>query len=108
MLVCILEETKQLMSKTKDRATKLKVFEIRNEEALRIKDLENELIYKRNEVVSFADQIQKLSDKIKTLQEKNEVSDNTISQLIARVKDLEQGLYPTGRTIFILLIRNNS
>lgn len=66
-----------------------------SEKASKIKSLENE-------AKASADKIQKMkSDEEKKLQEKDRASESEISQWKARVTDLEQRLYPAGRTIYV-------
>lgn len=89
------------MSTADDRTTKIEELDkLNKEQSTRITDLENKLRY---EGTGFEYQIQKQSDEIKELQEQNKASDNEISRLIARVKDLERCLYPSGRMIFTVL-----
>lgn len=71
-----------------------------NDHTTKIKELENELKHKDIKVNALEDQLQKQLNEIRTQQEKNKASNIEIEQLAAKVKDLEQRLYPAGWTIF--------
>ena len=73
--------------------------------ATKIQKLEADLEGECSEAKALENQ---LSGEIITLQEKNKASEIEIRHLEAKVTDIEQSLYPAGRTAFCCLLFTHS
>ena len=68
------------------------------------KELATELERERTVSKKLKGELRKLLGEMEELQRKNKTSESEIRHLVAKVKDLENRLFPAGRTIFLLPI----